>query len=91
MWEATVPEWYHMITQAGLALICVVVLSIAGRRYRATQKRLAETESELSELLKESDAQRRSFAYGNIKLHNPSITRKQIAEIDKNRRSNRGR
>lgn len=32
----------------------------------------------------EKEAQIRSFAYGNVKLHNPSITREDIArETDK--------
>ncbi len=29
----------------------------------------------------ELEAQRQSFAYGNVKLHNPSITREQVAYI----------
>jgi hypothetical protein len=86
MWEGTVPEWYHVITQATMALIAVVTLILAGRKYRIMRQRLAETEAELSVLLKEGDAQRRSFAYGNIKLHNPDITREQIAEIDAKRK-----
>lgn len=29
----------------------------------------------------EREAQRQSFAYGNVKLHNPTITREQVAYI----------
>jgi len=87
MWDVMVPGWYHMLTQAGVAIIAVVTLIAAGLRYRAVCKRLTEKEAELSALLKEGDAQRRSFAYGNIKLHNPGITREQIAAIDRQRKS----